>query len=154
MRSSSAKQLEFEYSTAGGGQSSGVSAGDASSPGAVSDEAIKFPDFSPDPAVAAAARIAGRINAAHISDLDFDQFLRERTRLLDKKLDETITKRESNRLEYVLWTLDRIEDARTGQALEALEGYVNHYEAFLTDLHSLQVQLESKLPRRKRAKKR
>jgi len=40
------------------------------------------------------------------------QLLDERQTLLDKKFDGSITRQEANRLEYVRWTLDRIELAR------------------------------------------
>jgi len=41
--------------------------------------------------------------------------------VLDKKFAEIITRKEENRLEYVRWSLDRIEDAKYGQSLELLE---------------------------------
>lgn len=149
MRYSSANQLQFEYATSSGGQASEVEGGN--SPSSASEGSLKVPNFARyDPAIAAAAKIAGRINAANISDQELEELLRERKRLLDKKFDETITRKESNRLEYVHWTLDRIEDARSGQALEALEGYAAQYEAFLDDLNVMQVQLNARLPKKKR----
>ncbi len=80
------------------------------------------------------ARMAGRINAAGVSKDEHHALLRERQALLDKKLSDGISRRELNRLEYVRWSLDRIEDARHGQALDLLEGYVTKYEDFLSEL--------------------
>lgn len=74
------------------------------------------------------------------------ELLRERERLLMKKFEGTITRKESNRLEYVRWSLDRIDDARHGQGLEALESAVSRYEDVLTGLRSLGLQLEERLP--------
>jgi hypothetical protein len=150
MKYSSANQLQFDYATTTSGQSSQIG-GEDSPPAAATEDSLKIPDFGHyDPAIAAAAKIAGRINAANISDRDLDELLAERKRLLDKQFDETITRKESNRLDYVHWTLDRIEDARSGQALEALEGYAAQYKAFLDDLNKMQEQLSARLPKKKR----
>jgi hypothetical protein len=62
--------------------------------------------------------------------------------LLDKKLGETITRKEENRLEYVRWSLDRIEDAKYGHTLDALEDRVRSYEMLLSDIRNLQNQLD------------
>lgn len=55
-----------------------------------------------------------------MEDQEAIALLDERQALLDKKFDGTITKSELNRLEYVRWSLDRIEDARYGENLDAL----------------------------------
>jgi hypothetical protein len=91
---------------------------------------------------AATARIAGRLNAANVSEKEHKSLLDERQALLDKKLGGTITRREENRLEYVRWSLDRIEDAKYGYAIDVLEGRVQEYEQFLSDVRKLQAQLE------------
>ena len=64
-------------------------------------------------------------------------------------LDETITIQESNRLEYVRWSLDRIEDARHGAALDRLEVYINRYEEFLDDLDEFKIALDRAARRRR-----
>jgi hypothetical protein len=87
------------------------------------------------------SRRAGRLNAATASEQEYQSLLRERQRLLDKKLNETISPRESNRLEYVRWSLDRIEDARSGEALDLLENLVSQYEQFRRDVGDLTVEL-------------
>jgi hypothetical protein len=91
---------------------------------------------------AVTARIAGRLNAANVSEKEHKSLLDERQTLLDKKLGGIITRREENRLEYVRWSLDRIEDAKHGHALDVLEGRVAAYEQLLSDMGSLRAQLE------------
>src|ERR1700739_4944549 len=106
MKQSSARQLELDY-TAGvtpNSQAEFVQA--PSGTDSASTEPVSFPDFARyDAAFAAASKAAGRINAAAISDAELRELLRERKRLLTKKLDGSITPRESNRLQYVRWTL-------------------------------------------------
>lgn len=83
------------------------------------------------------ARRAGRINAASVSDDEVNALLRERQQLLDKKFGGFMNKREENRLAYVRWSLARIEDARTGQALDVLEDLTSQYKQFHQDVQSL-----------------
>jgi hypothetical protein len=87
------------------------------------------------------ARLAGRLNATKISEEEHQALLLERQKLLDKKLTGEIAPRESNRLEYVRWSLDRIEDAKHGAALDTLEVAVEHYEQFQRSVLDLKVQL-------------
>ena len=159
MKYSFARQFEFDYS---GGTSAAASSivdsiligSGASKPSPTSTgkstEATNFPDFGRyDQAFAATSKIAGRINAATISNADFRDLLRERKRLVEKKLKGEITRKESNRLEYVRWTLDRIEDAREGHVLEALESSIVRYEQLAQDLSDLYANLGAKLPSKK-----
>jgi hypothetical protein len=108
----------------------------------VSSATSRLPDFGDNAEVyAVTSRIAGRINATAISEQERNSLLRERQTLLDKKLSGTITSKEANRLEYVRWSLDRIEDAQHGQTLDALESSVVRYEQFLAEMQELQEQL-------------
>jgi hypothetical protein len=91
--------------------------------------------------VAVASRIAGRRNAARISDSDHNALLTERQLLLDKLLASDITRKERNRLEYVRWQLDRIEDAQHGDATDVLEGAIERYERLSRDMQDLTTQL-------------
>jgi hypothetical protein len=75
---------------------------------------------------------------------------RERESLLKKKFAGDITRKELHRLEYVRWSLDRVEDAKYGGVLEALDDAVTRYESILDELKMLGVQLEGHLPRKKR----
>jgi hypothetical protein len=108
---------------------------------AITSRIPEFGNYAEAEAYAATSRMAGRINAATVSEQEYKSYLRERQALLDKKLGGTITKKEANRLEYVRWSLDRIEDARYGQTLDALESSVARYEQFLADVQKLDEQL-------------
>lgn len=103
---------------------------------------LKLPTFG-NYVYAATARKAGRVNARAISTEEHDALLAERQSLLDKIFAGTATRQETNRLEYVRWSLDRIEDAEHGEHLDRLEEVVVRYEHFLSDLHVLQKQLEA-----------
>lgn len=104
--------------------------------------ALKLPDFSRDREVYRfAARSAGRQNAASISQQEIDSLLSERRQLLDKQFAKNITKAEIARLAYVRWTLDRVEDAQSGQILDELESYLVQYENILNKIEVLNQQL-------------
>jgi len=68
---------------------------------------------------------------------------------LDKKFSGAITRTEENRLSYVRWSLDRVDDAKYGQDLEVLESAVERYERLHADMRDLQAQLAGYLPRGK-----
>lgn len=100
-------------------------------------------------AFAESAKLAGRINALSVTAEEVKELYDERQKLLDKKFDESITKKEINRLEYVRWSLDRIEDAKSGQTLDALEDFVSKYENFLDEIKGLGKQLNEIAKRRR-----
>lgn len=111
---------------------------------------LQFPDFKPtDAAYAVAARIAGRINAASISLEEIKCLLDERQSLLDKKFAGSISRRELIRLEYVRWSLDRIEDAKYGQTLDILESYIAQYEEHRRNIASFEMQLSDLLGKKR-----
>lgn len=93
---------------------------------------------------AATARKAGRVNANAITESELEALLAERQALLDKVFDEAATRSDHNRLAYVRWSLDRIEDARHGEHLDRLEEIVVRYERFRKDLEVLRQRLEFK----------
>jgi hypothetical protein len=96
---------------------------------------IEFPEFgSYAGSQAETARIAGRIAASYVSEEEHQGFLRERQALLDKLFAKTITREEEIRLEYVRWSLDRIEDAEHGTDLDRIEDSINRYEHFLDEI--------------------
>ncbi|WP_316169437.1 hypothetical protein [Bradyrhizobium sp. SZCCHNRI1058] len=88
-----------------------------------------------------ASRRAGRLNAAAISEQEIGELLAERAALLQKKYTCQLTRQETNRLEYVRWSLDRIDDARNGLSLDKLDRAVSDYENFLDEVKSLQSQI-------------
>jgi hypothetical protein len=85
--------------------------------------------------------MAGRLNAASISEDEHADLLRQRQALLDKELAGTIDRSEKNKLEYVRWSLDRIEDARYGQEMDALEETIKRYERFEVSLRDFNTEL-------------
>ena len=87
------------------------------------------------------SRIAGRINAASASPDEEQDLLKKRKDLLDKKYSGAWTAEDANRLQYVRWSLDRIEDARSGPILDAIEDWVVRYERFQSEIQDLQSQL-------------
>jgi hypothetical protein len=90
------------------------------------------------------ARQAGRINASSVSPKERQELLEERHALLDKKYAGSITRKEENRLTYVRWSLDRIEDAMYGAGLEDLESTIASYEQFHTDLQEFKKELSER----------
>jgi hypothetical protein len=88
------------------------------------------------------SRSAGRLNAAFIPPSEEQAFRNEREQLLDLKFAGTITRQQENRLQYVRWTLDRIEDARDGRALDDLESLIDRYEMLVDEIQGLRAQIE------------
>jgi hypothetical protein len=107
-----------------------------------------FRAFQHDSNYAQAAKIAGRLNASKASAKEHDTLLAERQSLLDKKFEGTITRKETIRLEYVRWSLDRIEDAKHGEALDVMESHVAQFEQFRTYIERLEQQLSEATRRR------
>ncbi|QWW67957.1 hypothetical protein [Rhizobium sp. WYJ-E13] len=83
---------------------------------------------------AVTSKVAGRLNALAVSEEEKATLLAERAQLLDKKFAGAISRAEANRLEYVRWSLDRIEDAVHGVSLDQLERQVEAYEALQRDM--------------------
>ena len=110
--------------------------------------ALRVPDFGARGVMyAVTSRLAGRINAASVSEDEHKALLQTRQLLLDKKLDGSISRKEANRLEYVRWSLDRIEDARNGSTLDMLDDAVSAYERFVSDVQAFNLQLLQKTRR-------
>ena len=88
-------------------------------------------------------RRAARINAAHINENEFEKLLTERHALLRMKFDEGLDKSQERRLAFVRWSLDRIQDARHGAALDELESAVAQYEMIGDEINALIKSLDS-----------
>lgn len=99
------------------------------------------PDFrtstGDDALTALANRRAARLNASAISPKEYESFLKERKDLVKKKYAEGIDAKEKRRLAFVDWSLDRIEDAKFGHALDRLEGATALYEKVGRDVQGL-----------------
>jgi hypothetical protein len=94
-------------------------------------------------AYAATSRLLARLNTRLVKKEEVEDLLRERQALLDKKFNGTITRSDENRLEYVRWSLGRIQDASSGPSLDALENIVEGYERFLSGMRDFERQLVS-----------
>lgn len=141
MRNSSARQQEFDFSAPeplvrfeeGPTRQEAASREQANATSNASLSRLGMPEDL----YAIASKRAGRVNAASISEKDLQDLLDERQRLLDRFFNETITRKETIRLEYVRWQLDLIEDARHGAAMDMLETLVSEYERFSSDIEKL-----------------
>lgn len=129
---------------------------DPISSGPVATASLKAPDFGDLGSIyAITARLAGRLNASQITPEEHEAYLRERQTLLDKKFAGEITRKELNRLEYVRWSLDRIEDAKYGETLDILDMAISRYEQFGENILELQQNLEQRVEaERERQRKR
>jgi len=92
-------------------------------------------------------RNAARLNAANTSEAEYRRLLKERATIVQSKFEGVLTHEGEARLEYVRWSLDRIEDARHGYVLDRIEDAVGQYREALHDLHELRANLASYLPR-------
>jgi hypothetical protein len=87
--------------------------------------------------------MAGLRNAAIVSDMEIRDWLDKRQKLLDKWEAGTTTKADEVSLAYVNWNLDRVEAAKHGQVLDALEQAVAEYEGLAVEMRALQEWLEN-----------
>lgn len=111
---------------------------------------LDLPRINENSPFAASAKQAARINASFVPKEEIESLLLERQRLLDRMFSGTITRKEENRLSYVRWSLDRVEDATRGAALDALEAQVDQYGDFLSEINKFYEQLQRKSPKRRK----
>ena len=141
-------KIEFSDLSAGIGLGSPSTGGVAVAPSSASKggDVLQFPQFPnfsyPTNAVTVSTKLAGRINASAIKPSDHKSLLEERQWLLDRELSGTMTAEEKNRLDYVRWSLDRVDDARFGLDLERLDSLVSRYEMFHTDIKQFWTELQ------------
>jgi len=135
-RTSSAAQLEIDFSA----QLQSEAASEKPSKTLLSSAPTSF--TAQGAAFAATSRMAGLRNASVVSDREIRDWLGERQKLLDKWEAGTITKADEVRLAYVNWNLDRVEAAKHGHVLSALEQAVAEYEGLATEIRALQEWLE------------
>jgi hypothetical protein len=86
-------------------------------------------------------RRAARMNASSISEEEEKKLHAERHALLDKEFNKTITRQEILRLEYVRWSLDRIDDAKHGAKLDAIERRLVRFEQFAAEVDDFKKRL-------------
>jgi hypothetical protein len=153
MRTSSARQLELsDLNTIDHIQSDQGAVGSVEKARPLSGASVT--EFTPlsapsASAYAVASRLLGRLNTTMVEPQELKDLLRERQQLLDKKFDRSITRQEENRLEYIRWSLERIEDARSGQSLDVLEGLVGGYRQFISDMNTFGSQLQRAASKRR-----
>ncbi|UBF26207.1 hypothetical protein K9N68_32640 [Kovacikia minuta CCNUW1] len=76
-----------------------------------------------------------------------DSLNAERNKLIDKKFQEGLSKTESNRLKYIRWQLDRIDDALLGEGLDRLELLVQRHEQLAQKLQEFTTQVKQITPK-------
>ncbi len=104
---------------------------------------VTFPDFRSFKELQSLdARTIGRINAGKISEEEYERWEAERGTLITKEFSEGLSTKERNHLVYVQWNLARIEDAKFGATLDALDAAVSRYEEFADRIERLQEQLK------------
>jgi hypothetical protein len=64
-----------------------------------------------------------------------DRIQEERRNLVEKEFAEGISSRESRRLVYLEWQLDRLDDARQGEGLDRLEGLIELHEKTAVEIN-------------------
>ena len=96
-----------------------------------------------------AAKFAGRLNASKVPESEIKALLAERQQLLDKQLEGTITKKEAIRLDYVRWSLDRVEDAKHGAAIDQLESFIEQFEKVASHVNNLRGDLDKAAHKRR-----
>lgn len=99
---------------------------------------------------AIAARRAGRLNAASVKEKEVEGLLTERRDLIAKKYANGISRAEDRRLALIRWNLDRIQDAKHGETLDALESAVSLYESIGAEIAQLMTELERHAPKGRR----
>jgi hypothetical protein len=149
--SSAIKQIDADFSSApevtGLGPSSPTGASSSARSARPSTEILDFPRFPSfsytKDAEVAASKFANRVvAAAATNEAEHERLLDERQRLLDREFAGEITPEEQNRLAYVRWSLDRIDDARFGAEMERLQFLAYQYERFHADIAKFQAELE------------
>jgi hypothetical protein len=87
-------------------------------------------------------RAVARLNVSRVTAKERTELLQERQALLRKKMVKPLSPHELNRLAYVRWSLDRIEDAQHGEALDALSSQAARYGQVLKNIRHLQESLQ------------
>jgi hypothetical protein len=74
-------------------------------------------------------KLISRSIAELTSDDEYKCFLEQKRVYLRKKYTEGLSKKEELALQLTIWNIDRIEDAKYGKQLDALEAIVKAHEA-------------------------
>lgn len=71
------------------------------------------------------------------------QIINERNQLVRKQFKGGLSAKEEDRLKYVRWQLDRIDDAETGEFLDYLQIITEGHEKFAKELQGLLGQMQN-----------
>lgn len=77
-----------------------------------------------------------------IQQTEKDKIIDERNQLVRKQFKVGLSAREKNRLKYVRWQLDRIDDAESGESLDYLQIIAEGNERFSKELNGLLGQIQ------------
>lgn len=98
-------------------------------------------------------RQINRVITRKIPQSERQQIIDERNQLVRKQFKGGLSVKEENRLKYVRWQLDRIDDAETGGFLDYLQIITEGHEKFAKELQGLLGQMRNIQNRRPRFKK-
>ena len=73
-------------------------------------------------------KLLSRSVAELTNEDEYERFLEQKRILLRKKYTEGVSKKEDLALQLIIWNIDRIEDAKYGKNLDALETIVKAHE--------------------------
>jgi hypothetical protein len=83
------------------------------------------------------AKLTARANASKVPDAEVKALYAERQQLVKKQLEGTITDMEKIRLDYVRWSVDRIDDGKHGRSLDQLESHIAEFGKLANQLRQL-----------------
>jgi hypothetical protein len=98
------------------------------------------------------ALATARMSARQVDPSEVDRLMSEHRRLAQQKILGVFSHRDEVRLEYVRWSLDRIEDAVSGAELDMLSAEVALYRQLGKDLQSLRESVDALNVRQRRSR--
>lgn len=107
---------------------------------------ISSPDFRrySDPRSPGTVLATARMSAAQVDPSEVAALMSEhRTLAYKKMLEGGLSPREAVRLDYVRWSLDRIEDATSGPELDTLAAEIALYRQLGEDLKALKASVDA-----------
>lgn len=161
MKLSTAEQSEASFATSGSLVSQRTNSGGLqglASPTRGADihtmSEVASPDFSRYNGArsSSTALATARMSARQVDPSEVDRLMSEHRRLAQQKILGVFSHRDEVRLEYVRWSLDRIEDAVSGAELDMLSAEVALYRQLGKDLQSLRESVDALNVRQRRSR--
>lgn len=100
------------------------------------------------------AHLAGRVLAASVPLAEREKLFLEHAQLVEKKLCEGLSKRETTRLAYVRWQLSTIEDAEVGPSLGAYRRLADVHDRLADEVEAFAEHVNKLVSRHDRTPKR